>query len=183
MIFHFKGVFSFKQLNYKFNSSINLKSKRTGLIYESKLIESINDQKIVDNLNKAYDIIQKDCLKNCEKLYILGDSENKQDDSQNIKEEKQSDTDAKLVEDISLKCATELMDRIINGNMENGISFITNKSKNVDINLTKLSIEKYNLKRVLWLNWDLKPNNLAQKEFSNNSKFLKLSLIFENFSK
>jgi hypothetical protein len=161
---------------------------RTGIIYDAKLVENIDDSQIAENLNKAYEKIKDNCLDKCIHLYLL--SQSKHDDY--FKEYKHNLS--AIIEpikgeyinsdDISLRCALELMDQIITGSLSNGVAFISNKSRTqnncIEATLARMAIEKYNSKRVLLINFDLDHNLFVQNEFYNNNRFdIKILLLYD----
>ncbi len=112
-------------------------------------------------------------------MYLL--NENKHDIEIKAEDEAKNTTNSET-ERASFKSALELMDRIINGSLTNGIALVTNQPKTnencLEISLTKQALEQYNLKRILLINFDLSHNSLVQKEFYNNSKFVYFELKF-----
>ncbi len=130
-------------------------------------------------MNNAYNKIKDNCLENCTHLYILSQPKHEEEDTQDLsKIIEPIKSECTNTDQISLRCAVELMDQIITGSLSNGLAFVSKKSQNncIEAILARLAIEKYNTKRVLLINFDLNHNSLVQNEFYNNNRFNNLIL-------
>ena len=77
----------------------------------------------------------------------------------------------------SLGSALELADQIVTDKLNNGIGFFDSKSSTYIVPLmAKFCIQKYNIKRILVVNWDSKHDVTLQEEFYENKKVLNLSI-------
>jgi hypothetical protein len=69
----------------------------------------------------------------------------------------------------------ELLDQLMTQAIENGCIFVNRDfESSIETNLIQYSIEKYNLKRVLVIDWDTTHNLNIQQEFYDNSKLVKI---------
>lgn len=69
----------------------------------------------------------------------------------------------------SLGNSLELIDQLIKRDIDNGIALVnTNPTRH----LAQLCLDKYNLKRVLIVNWDLRHDYLTQKSFYDTTKYV-----------
>lgn len=84
----------------------------------------------------------------------------------------------------ALGSSSELIGELLNENLDNGACFLgknnpSNNAKNdfeIVSLITKLAIEKHNLKRVLIIDWDKDHNLNLQKIFYDNAKVLNFSI-------
>ena len=84
---------------------------------------------------------------------------------------KQEETNEDL--SFSLGSSIELIDQILTDQINNGLGFV--KTYNTEKNsfeslIIKLILEKHKLKRLFYLNWDIKHNLDVQNKFYDNSK-------------
>lgn len=70
----------------------------------------------------------------------------------------------------SLGSSMELIDQILDNKVNSGIGFIK-LFKDFESSVVKLTLEKHKLKRILFLNWDIKHSFDVQDKFYNNSKY------------
>lgn len=77
----------------------------------------------------------------------------------------------------TLNNCLELVDQIVNNNVTNGVGFIDSQfSTDITTLLIKFCVQKYNLKRILIINWDIEHNTKLQEKFYENSSVLNVSI-------